>query len=164
MKPLGLRLTVRGMASTSTPRSVIASQSNSALRNAAISLDYVFAERRSIGLEGGYEAFSQQFGRQEEGVYATYSQNPLEPWLAADYEQTLAALLPGTLYLMARVDGGAVLNIGPMARASAGLRAHVSPRFGAVLAVEGTIVAYRNESLWLSTKKYGVTMGLFISF
>lgn len=164
MPALGLRLTVRGIAAASFPKAATGSQSNSALRNIAVRLDYAIAERQSLGLEGGFEAFSQQFGRVEQGVYATYAQNPLEAWLAAEYERTLAALLPGALFLTARVDGGAVFNIGPMARISAGVRAHFSSRVGAELAAEGTLVAYRNEGLWLTTKKLGATAGLFISF
>jgi hypothetical protein len=164
MPSLGLRLTVRGIAAASFPKAATGSQSNSALRNIAVRLDYAIAERQSLGLEGGFEAFSQEFGRVEQGVYATYAQNPLEPWLAVEYERTLAALLPGALYLTARVNGGAVFNIGPMARLSAGVRAHFSPRVGAELSAEGTLVAYRNEALWLTTKKLGATAGLFISF
>jgi hypothetical protein len=161
---LGLRFTVRGMASTSSPTATIESQTNTDARNIAIGLDYSFAERQFLGVSLGREAFSQHFGRTEAGRYVTYEQNPLEFWVAAYYEHTLTAFMPNALFLYARVDAGSVLQLGPMLRGSLGFRLHLTPHVGALLAAEGTIAGYRNESIWLTTKKLGGTAGLSIAF
>ncbi|MBL0174746.1 MAG: hypothetical protein IPP94_05695 [Ignavibacteria bacterium] len=161
---LGLRFTVRGMASTSSPQATIGSQTNSDARNIAIGLDYAISERQHLGISIGREAFSQHFGRLEAGRYVTYEQNPLEYWAAAYYERTLAAIMPQALFLFARLDAGSVLQLGPMVRGSLGVRLTLVPRVEALLAAEGAIAGYRNESIWLTTRKLGGTAGLSIVF
>jgi hypothetical protein len=161
---IGLVVSLRGIAAASFPSVTIPSQSGTSIRNIALGVDYTASTRDRIGFEIGRETVPQSFGRREADESVRYEQNPLEYWVAGYYDRTITDFLSPDLTMYARVGAGTVWEIGPMFRGSVGLRFPVSSTLGLFLAGEGTLVAYRFNGLWLTTKKYGVTAGISFAF
>jgi hypothetical protein len=162
--PDGIFLSVRYGTSTAAPSVTVASQAPGALQDLAVAAGYRLGERDRIGSEAGRETFPQAFGRNESGRFARYWQQPLEYWLAAFYERSFGGLFTERLTPYARIDAGGVAEIGPMLRGGAGLRFTIAPMLELHAGADAAIVAYRFESLWLTSKKYGGGAGLTLAF
>jgi hypothetical protein len=163
-QPLGVLVTLRALAAASSPAVDVASQSGSDLRDVVIGAGYAATEDDRIGLEIGREAFPQTFTRVEGAVTARYAQKPVETWFAAFYERALWRMFQEKMILFSKIDAGAVMELGPLARAGIGLRAALGPMVEVHVAGEGAIAAYRFESQWLSSRRYGLTAGLTVVF
>jgi hypothetical protein len=161
---LGLILTCRGLIATAFPAVNVPSQSATSMKNFGIGVMFPLDETQRVGLEVGREAFPQRFGRIESEVYASYTQNPLEYWLSACYDWTFVSFPYSNISLFSRMNAGAAWEVGPMLRASVGARLGIIGRMECSLAAEGMLAAYRFETLWLTSKKIGVTAGIAITF
>ncbi|MBI5648229.1 MAG: hypothetical protein HY962_14960 [Ignavibacteriae bacterium] len=160
----GMVLVLRYSAGTSSPAVTIGSKSSTALRDLAFAAGYAVSGKDRVGVELGREAFAQRFGVLETEGYARYQQNPLEYWLSAYYERAHVSLFSGLLTVFTKINAGAVNELGPMLRGSAGVRVPITGSVETYLAGEGVIVAYRHSNLWLTSKKYGPTAGLAVTF
>jgi hypothetical protein len=157
-------VSIRAMFSRSAPAVDVPSQSGTVIRDFGIGILFSISDGARLGIEGGRESFPQIFGRSEGGVYATYRQNPLETWIAAVYEHGLLQGWGGHVELLVRMEGGAVWSLGPMLRAGVGLDVQLASGIDLLTAAEGSLTSYRFESNWLTTKRYGLTTGLRLTF
>lgn len=120
----------------------------------------------SIGPEFGNEPFSQRFIHSENGKRYIYEQLPSVWWAGAGFMASMSNKIDG---LFGAVPFGKLFlgatELGPMGKLSAGLQwKSDSWGLGAFLGVEGSMMAYQNQSRWYSSEKLGITYGLTIQF
>jgi hypothetical protein len=162
--PLGFIFGLRGILAASLPAVDVASQTNTSMRNIAISIGRAISPSDRIGIEAGREAFSQKFGQANSFYYTEYEQSPLEYWMTAFYNRTISNVFTEDLTAYAQLNAGMAWEIGPMLRCSLGVRYPMSEMLGVYVAGEGTVATYKFNSHWLTSKKYGVTGGISLSF
>jgi len=162
--PEGFALTLRLNAAASAPSTSVPSKSGTIWRNFAVGVAYAVAENDRLGLEAGRETFSQTFAAREHDIEFRYRQNPLEYWYSVYYERSFGSVITDLLHLYSRINAGGIVEIGPMLRASIGLKTAITRNLELHTAAEAAIAAYKLNDLWLTTKKYGGTAGFSITF
>lgn len=161
--PDGITLHARNIAMQSDPSPTVVSQSDSWFSNMNLGVTYALGEHHAIGIETGREAFSQHFFGAENGVRVRYEQNPLAYWATAVYQFTGGALLPH-VHPFVQLQGGGAFELGPLARATLGLKLKPFDRIAVVVGAEGSILLYRFQNNWFSTNKLGLTYGVSYEF
>jgi len=161
--PDGVTLYARNVALQSDPTPTVVSQSDTWFSNMNLGALYSIGEHHSIGIEGGREAFSQHFSGFENGVRVRYEQNPLTYWATAVYQYTGGALLPH-VHPFAQIQAGGGFQLGPLARATLGLKLKPFDRIAVVLGAEGSVLMYRFQNNWFNTNKLGLTYGVSYEF
>jgi hypothetical protein len=124
---------------------------------------YAIGDNHAIGIEGGREPFSQHFFGYENGVRVRYEQNPLAYWATAVYQFTGAPLLPH-VHPFAQLQAGGVIDLGPLARATLGLKFKPFDRIAVIVGAEGSVLMYRFQNNWFNTNKLGMTYGVSYEF
>lgn len=162
--PLPMRMQIRHASWASSPSTGVASQTNPFFENTSLALLHDISDRHAVGLEVGVEAFPQRFDGMESGLRVHYEQNPVEYWMGATYQYTAGSVLFDGLHPYLQAGAGGAIEIGPYVKGAIGLRYAIVPGLSALVAAEGTLVGYRFQNAWFTTKKLGVTYGLSIQF
>ena len=158
-----LSIGVRGYRSMSLPQTTIASNAEKTFfPNAAISALYRISAHEEIGLEGGQEAYFQQFRSvNAEGIPFIIEQNPMLSWAGVAYRYTLfpESMLSPFLHI---VLGGA--DVGLTGRAMLGLRFAPDSRTQFLLGAESSALIYGHQGRWYATPNVGFNYGVSIRF
>ncbi|MDT8322765.1 MAG: hypothetical protein RRA94_01535 [Bacteroidota bacterium] len=161
--PTGFTLQVRNVALRANPAPRTVSQSEPWFRNINIGLMYALSDNHSIGIEAGQEAFPQNYNGIEDGGAVRYEQNPLAYWATAVYQFNGDALLPH-VHPFAQVQLGGAVQLGALARATAGIKFKPFERIAIVIGAEGSMLLYRFQDKLFQTDKLGLTYGLAYEF
>lgn len=133
------------------------------VNNVALQALYRIDDHYAIGLETGQEPLVQVYSGVEQGRTVHIEQNYLAPWAGISYRYVADRIeLAGGITPFASVTGGAT-RIGPMARATVGLRRDVGP-LALFVGTEFAGFAYRYQGQWFSTSKVGLTYGASVTF
>jgi len=170
--PDGVTLYARNVALRSDPAPAVVSQSEPWFHNMNIGALYALSDHHAIGIEGGQEAFPQTFSGLEGGRSVRYEQNPMAYWATAVYQFNGDALLPHVHpFVQAQAGGafgqaasGGMYWLGPLARATLGIKLRPFERIAVVAGVEGTMLLYRFQGSWFDTNKIGLTYGVSYEF
>jgi hypothetical protein len=158
---------VRGLTGVTMPSVNASTPAGSGLTN--ISLGFYFLSPYSnihIGVEGGQEPFSQNFVNTEGSRKFRYEQRPNVVFggvgaigkLNSKIDFLYDAQPFGQLFI-----GGS--ELGPLGKMMAGLTwGSDSWGLNAFLALEGSFLAYQNQSIWYSSQKMGITYGFSVQF
>ena len=161
--PQGWTVQLRNVALRANPAPMTISQSEPWFRNLNVGLMYALAENHAIGIEGGQEAFPQNFNGIEDGGAVRYEQNPLAYWATAVYQFNGDALLPH-VHPFVQLQVGGAFRLGGLGRATAGLKFKPFDRIAIVLGAEGSLLVYKFQDTWFQTDKLGLTYGLAYDF
>ncbi len=161
--PDGISFYARNVAMRSDPSPTVVSQTDAWFSNLNLGMTYTLSDHHAIGIEGGREAFSQHFHGAEYGLPVRYEQNPLAYWATAVYQFTGDPLLPHVQPFIQLQAGGA-FALGPLARATVGLKFKPFNRIAVVAGMEGSVLMYRFQNNWFSTNKIGLTYGVSYEF
>ncbi len=158
---------LRGLTGATVPSVNASTPAGSGLSN--ISLGFYFLSPYNnihIGVEGGQEPFSQNFVNTEGGRKFRYEQRPNVVFggvgaigkLNSKIDFLYDAQPFGQLFV-----GGS--ELGPLGKMMAGLT-WGSDNLGlnAFLALEGSFLAYQNQSIWYTSQKFGITYGFSVQF
>ncbi len=162
-RPDGVTFYARNVSMRSDPSPTVVSQSDPWFSNMNVGVLYALGDNHAIGIEGGREAFSQHFFGTELGMRVRYEQNPLAYWATAVYQFTGDALLPH-VHPFAQLQAGGAFDLGPLARATLGLKFRPFDRIAVVVGAEGSVLMYRFQNNWFSTNKVGMTYGVSYEF
>ena len=170
--PDGVTLYARNVALRSDPSPAVVSQSEPWFHNMNIGALYALSDHHAIGIEGGQEAFPQTFRGIEGGRSVRYEQNPMAYWATAVYQFNGDALLPHVHpFAQAQAGGafgqavnGGMYWLGPLARATLGVKLRPFERIAIVAGLEGTMLLYRFQGSWFDTNKLGLTYGVSYEF
>ena len=170
--PDGVTLYARNVALQSDPAPTVVSQSDPWFHNMNIGALYALSDHHAIGLEGGQEAFPQTFSGIEGGRTVRYEQNPMAYWATAVYQFNGDALFPHVHpFAQAQAGGafgqsvdGGMYWLGPLARATLGIKLRPFERIAIVAGLEGTMLLYRFQGSWFDTNKIGLTYGVSYEF
>lgn len=170
--PDGVTLYARNVALRSDPSPAVVSQSEPWFHNMNIGALYALSDHHAIGIEGGQEAFPQTFSGIEGGRSVRYEQNPMAYWATAVYQFNGDALLPHVHpFAQAQAGGafgqavnGGMYWLGPLARATLGVKLRPFERIAIVAGLEGTMLLYRFQGSWFDTNKLGLTYGVSYEF
>lgn len=161
--PEGLTLYARNVALQSDPAPTMLSQTEPWFHDVNLGILYAIGNNHAIGIEAGRESFSQHFSGIEEGLPVYYEQNPLVYWATAVYQFTGNALIPH-VHPFLQLQAGGAFQLGPLGRATAGLKLKPYDRLAVIVGIEGNMMMYRFQNNWFSTKKMGMTYGVSYEF
>ncbi|MBN1448818.1 MAG: hypothetical protein JXA28_12885 [Bacteroidetes bacterium] len=161
--PDGITLYARNAALRSDPSPAVVSQSDPWFRNMNLGLMYTLSDYHAIGIEVGQESFPQTFRGIEGGEDVWYEQNPLAYWATAVYQFNGDALLPH-VHPFAQAQFGGAARLGPLARATVGLKFRPFERIAILAGLEGSMLLYRFQDTWFHTDKIGLTWGVAYAF
>ncbi|MFZ1731832.1 MAG: hypothetical protein WBQ23_16445 [Bacteroidota bacterium] len=161
--PDGITFYARNVAMRSDPSPTVVSQTDSWFSNMNLGVMYAIGDHHAIGIEGGREAFSQHFFGSEYGLPVRYEQNPLAYWATAVYQFTGEPLLPH-VHPFAQLQAGGAFDLGPLGRATLGIKFKPFDRIAVVVGAEGSVLMYRFQNNWFSTNKIGMTYGVSYEF
>jgi hypothetical protein len=150
----------------SSPSSTLPSQTDPYLLNMRGSIFYLADENHSIGIEAGREAFAQRFSQPLAfGTTAHYEQNPIAWWVTAAYRYQSGELtpIPGLRGFIQTNIGGA-LELGPLGRGILGLQYDIAPGLLFQVGAEGSVLIYKLDKTYFTTRKVGLMYGLSMQF
>jgi hypothetical protein len=158
---IGIQAEVRGLLSTSLPRTELPSGSSSPFKNSAASIRYAIDRNHSVGIEFGAEEYFQQYLNVVEGSLYRVSQNPLLTWAGIAYR--FNALPESTFSPFGQITLGAT-RMGWLGRLMLGLTYAPESRVRFMLGAEGSALLYNHQNLWYASPKVGITYGVSIAF
>ncbi len=159
---LPFTLYVRRSTLSADPTVSIPSRKNASL-DMNLGALYEIGKHHAVGIEFGYESFAQSFNGTLGRTIVRYEQQPSAYCLMAMYQLTGPETLPYT-YPFVRMQAGAALQLGPLARGTVGVAFKPFERVSLVVGLEGSMLAYRFQGNWFDTKKLGATYGLEYAF
>ncbi|MGA2297836.1 MAG: hypothetical protein ABSG15_09850 [FCB group bacterium] len=125
---------------------------------------YKFDPYNNLGLEFGWENFSQVFTYMDAGRNNNWNQNPKLFWLGAAYRLNFLDYGIGDYiypYLQFLVGG---TGIGPLAKGQIGLQLRPINLINLSACLEGTGLGYKVSQTYYFTGKYGFSIGGGINF
>jgi len=154
-----LRVGIRflGLWQQSSPEVTLPVQS-SGVRNLYLSVEQPLSAAHAIALEAGSEDFPQVFSSERTGLQ--YRQRPTLLWvgLAHHWEPSVEASVVPFLHTLL---GGTV--VGPLGKAWVGSAIRLGEHSRLRIGLEGTLLLYRFEGQWFSTRKLGISYGMAFS-
>ncbi|MBI5646133.1 MAG: hypothetical protein HY962_04310 [Ignavibacteriae bacterium] len=160
-----LLLRLRGYGLSPSPSTDIGPRSSPFVNNMAASLMYNLGSEHALGLEGGQEAYPQEYEGTENGRTVRYQQNLLTPWIGVAYRyRPLWARSEAGVSGSIATHAGITREYWPQLRLAVGLQYAVIPPLSLELGIEGLLVAYPFQDRWFTTRKIGVTYGLLVAF
>ncbi len=163
-QPRGVLISARNTSARSNPSPTVLSQNDPVIANLNLGLMYRLGDSHLVGIEIGHEAFSMQFSGIDNGHNVAYEQNPLAWWTTLAYQYSGGQIFVPTLrpYIQAQIGGA--IELGPMARASAGIKFQPFSQVSFLLGAEGTVLMYRFQNNWFNSRKLGITYGMSYEF
>lgn len=155
--PLRVGLRFLGLWQQSSPEATLPMQS-SGVRNLCLSMEQPLSTAHAIALEAGSKDFPQVFSSERTGLQ--YRQHPTLLWvgLAHHWEPSAEASVVPFLHTLL---GGTV--VGPVGKAWVGSAIRLGERSQLRIGLEGTLLLYRFEGQWFSTRKLGISYGMAFS-
>lgn len=156
-------LEMRAFSAMSFPNPNIKALTQPAMNNIGIALLYKINDEHYAGIEIGQENFLQSYKGVRDGHPVVYDQNYLGFWGALAYQYSpqikeLLGFLP-----FARVSIGAT-EVGPIGKSIIGLKYNLSDNFAIFTGAEGSILLYKYQNEYWTTRKIGATGGVSIKF
>ncbi len=160
----GLKLQLRGFTTRSVPNLDLASAADPTLNNMGIALLYPLDRGTQIGIEIGQESFMQDFIEKDGPLNLRHEQNYLAFWAGAFYQYSVDQIdFLGGLTPFARYFAGGT-KVGPLSRLMVGAELSINERLSFLLSAEGTLLLYRSQEDWYTTRKVGLSYGLSFNF
>lgn len=163
-KNLGYSLHLRGLSSQSFPDVDMPSQSKPIINNIVFGAFLSADINNKLGFEIGKEPFGQRFVNVENNYPNEYEQNPILFWAGLSYRFELDKMsILGGFQPFAQFTIGST-ELGPLGRTILGIQYFNESGIGFSLGLEGVLLLYENQKVLYTTKKLGLTYGMFINF
>jgi len=163
-KELGYSFQLRGISGASFPSANLIPESNSMLSNIGIGLYTHLYKNMTIGMEIGQEPFGLWVFENGDINHGWNGKNHQITWFGPSLKGLAYDRLPWLGYgqpFYQFILGGTV--IGPISKGIVGLQFNPYSGFGFQLGFESTILFYQYEGTWYTTKKLGITYGMFVN-
>ncbi len=152
---LGIRFL--GLWQQSSPEVTLPGQS-SGVRNLCLSLEQPLSAAHAIALEAGSEDFPQVFSSERTGLQ--YRQRPALLWVGLAHHWEPSVEAPAVPFLHTLLGGTVV---GPVGKVWVGSAIRLGEHSRLRIGLEGTLLLYRFEGQWFSTRKLGISYGMAFS-
>lgn len=163
-KNLGYSLHLRGLSSQSFPDVDVPSQSKPVINNIVFGAFLSADMNNKLGFEIGKEPFGQRFVNVENNYPNEYEQNPILFWAGLSYRYELDKMsILGGFQPFAQLTIGST-ELGPLGRTILGIQYFNESGIGFSFGLEGVLLLYENQKVIYTTKKLGLTYGMFINF
>lgn len=156
-------LELRGFTAASFPRPDIAPLSEPAMNNIGAALLYKISDEHYAGIEIGQENFLQSYKGFQDGLPVVYDQNYLGFWGALVYQYNSNYKMLSELSPFFKFSAGAT-EVGPIGKTIIGLMYDLSENFALFAGAEGSLLLYRYQNKFWTTRKLGATGGFSIRF
>lgn len=153
---------IRGYALRPVTESAVPEESDW-YNNIGVAFFYSLNKSHMLGLEFGNETFPLVYRGVENNQLKQWDQSSLLLWAGVSYRYTFGGFRSLPIAPFTQFLGGGT-KLGPLGRAIVGFEYTPAGPFSFILGAEAAVLAYRFDSQWYASPKYGLTYGMTIRF
>ncbi|MBI2794724.1 MAG: hypothetical protein HYX66_08775 [Ignavibacteria bacterium] len=155
-------LQIRGFSLKPTTESAVPPESNW-YSNISVGAFYRLNRVHMLGLEFGSETFPLVYRGEQNDQLKQWDQSSSLLWAGVSYRYTFEGFRSLPIAPFTQVFGGGT-KLGPLGRAIVGFEYSPAGPFSFILGAEAAVLAYRFDTQWYASPKYGLTYGMTIRF